>query len=253
MATTRPPRDTQPFAYRPFDSSASSPRPNPLPPRPTTSSYPSSGSSISSLDRLAPHERVQSLNSSSTLVHSAPPVDAFDQRDLESRRFAAHAAVRDAASGDWSRRASQSSEGRQPSIYATPPAEWEKRSTSISSTSSDSPSQVTHSTVPTTPTSSVSTHKRRATLSPNTSLSAHPSTSLFRVDSSTSLATFNERGIGGEFVDPGLLSHLAVWCKDRVPRGGRFKGAVEYPGSFTGEEIVVRYVSLPVYFRVEWY
>jgi hypothetical protein len=241
--TTRPPRDTQPFAYRPIDGSPSAPRPNPLPPRPTTSSYPSSAPPIPTLDRLAPHERVQSLNSNSTLVHSAPPVDAFDQRDLEGRRFAAHAAVRDAASGDWSRRTSHSSvgtlEGRQPSIYATPPAEWEKRGTSMSSTSSDAPSHVTHSTVPTTPTSSASTHKRRTTLSPNTSLSAHPSTSLFRVDSSTSLATFNERGIEGEFVEPALLSHLAVWVKDRVPRGGRFKGVVEYPGSFTGEEIVV--------------
>lgn len=41
------------------------------------------------------------------------------------------------------------------------------------------------------------------------------------------------------YLNPAFLSNLAVFVKDQVPRGMRRKGAVEYEGCFTGEEVVV--------------
>ncbi|GAA6044243.1 hypothetical protein JCM8097_002194 [Rhodosporidiobolus ruineniae] len=41
-----------------------------------------------------------------------------------------------------------------------------------------------------------------------------------------------------EYVNPALLSNLAVYLFDHVPRGIRRKGAREYDGAFTGEEAV---------------
>lgn len=43
----------------------------------------------------------------------------------------------------------------------------------------------------------------------------------------------------GDYLNPAFLSNIAVFVKDQVPRGLRVKGAVEYPQSFTGDEVVV--------------
>jgi hypothetical protein len=42
-----------------------------------------------------------------------------------------------------------------------------------------------------------------------------------------------------QFINPGLLSHLAVQLRDKVPRGTHVKGSIEYPRAFTGKDIVV--------------
>ena len=44
--------------------------------------------------------------------------------------------------------------------------------------------------------------------------------------------------LGLEHLNPALLSNLAQSVKDRVPRALNIKGAVHYPNSFTGEQII---------------
>jgi hypothetical protein len=46
------------------------------------------------------------------------------------------------------------------------------------------------------------------------------------------------------FINPSLLSHLAVQLRDQVPRGTHVKGSIPYPRAFTGKDIVVRPLSL---------
>lgn len=41
------------------------------------------------------------------------------------------------------------------------------------------------------------------------------------------------------FINPSLLSHLAVQLRDSVPRGIQVKGSIPYPRAFTGKDIVV--------------
>jgi len=41
------------------------------------------------------------------------------------------------------------------------------------------------------------------------------------------------------FINPALLSHLAVQLRDKVPRGVHVKGSIPYPRAFTGKDIVV--------------
>lgn len=41
------------------------------------------------------------------------------------------------------------------------------------------------------------------------------------------------------FINPALLSHLAVQLRDTVPRGTHVKGSIPYPRAFTGKDIVV--------------
>lgn len=41
------------------------------------------------------------------------------------------------------------------------------------------------------------------------------------------------------FVNPALLSHLAVQLRDSVTRGTHVKGSIPYPRAFTGKDIVV--------------
>lgn len=50
------------------------------------------------------------------------------------------------------------------------------------------------------------------------------------------------------FINPALLSHLAVQLRDSVPRGTHVKGSIPYPRAFTGKDIVVCHYrgSLPV-------
>ena len=45
------------------------------------------------------------------------------------------------------------------------------------------------------------------------------------------------------FVNFSLLSNIAVWLRDQVPRGTHVKGSIPYPRAFTGRDIVV--CSLP--------
>ncbi|ETW78805.1 GDP/GTP exchange-like protein [Heterobasidion irregulare TC 32-1] len=40
------------------------------------------------------------------------------------------------------------------------------------------------------------------------------------------------------FVNFALLSNIAVWLRDRVPRGTHVKGSIPYPRAFTGKDIV---------------
>ncbi|KIM44432.1 hypothetical protein M413DRAFT_442414 [Hebeloma cylindrosporum] len=40
------------------------------------------------------------------------------------------------------------------------------------------------------------------------------------------------------FINPSLLSHLAVQLRDTVPRGTHVKGSIPYPRAFTGKDIV---------------
>lgn len=42
------------------------------------------------------------------------------------------------------------------------------------------------------------------------------------------------------FVNFALLSNIAVWLRDKVPRGTHVKGSIPYPRAFTGKDIVVR-------------
>jgi hypothetical protein len=42
------------------------------------------------------------------------------------------------------------------------------------------------------------------------------------------------------FVNFSLLSNIAVWLRDQVPRGTHVKGSIPYPRAFTGKDIVVR-------------
>jgi hypothetical protein len=42
------------------------------------------------------------------------------------------------------------------------------------------------------------------------------------------------------FVNFSLLSNIAVWLRDQVPRGTHVKGSIPYPRAFTGRDIVVR-------------
>lgn len=48
----------------------------------------------------------------------------------------------------------------------------------------------------------------------------------------------------------GLLSHIAIKLKDRVPRGMHVKGSIPYPRAFTGKDIVVSLCSILIYFEV---
>jgi hypothetical protein len=41
------------------------------------------------------------------------------------------------------------------------------------------------------------------------------------------------------FVNFSLLSNIAVWLRDQVPRGTHVKGSIPYPRAFTGKNIVV--------------
>lgn len=41
------------------------------------------------------------------------------------------------------------------------------------------------------------------------------------------------------FVNFSLLSNIAVWMRDQVPRGTHVKGSIPYPRAFTGKDIVV--------------
>lgn len=45
------------------------------------------------------------------------------------------------------------------------------------------------------------------------------------------------------FINPALLSHLAVQLRDLVPRGTHVKGSIPYPRAFTGKDIVVRILT----------
>ena len=84
----------------------------------------------------------------------------------------------------------------------------------------------------------------QATLSPHAS-SIFRSTSNFTSDSYSHLspsASMQDLPApnsedSARFLNPALLSNLAVWLKDHVPRGPRLKGSVEHYG-FTGQEIV---------------
>lgn len=49
------------------------------------------------------------------------------------------------------------------------------------------------------------------------------------------------------FVNFSLLSNIAVWLRDQVPRGTHVKGSIPYSRAFTGKDIVV--CSLFVTFR----
>lgn len=42
-----------------------------------------------------------------------------------------------------------------------------------------------------------------------------------------------------QFINPSLLSNLAVQLHDNVPRGTHVKGSVPYPRAFTGKDVVV--------------
>jgi hypothetical protein len=42
------------------------------------------------------------------------------------------------------------------------------------------------------------------------------------------------------FVNFSLLSNIAVWLRDQVPRGTHVKGSIPYSRAFTGKDIVVR-------------
>lgn len=48
------------------------------------------------------------------------------------------------------------------------------------------------------------------------------------------------------FVNFSLLSNIAVWLRDQVPRGTHVKGSIPYPRAFTGKDIVVCSLPLPV-------
>ena len=41
------------------------------------------------------------------------------------------------------------------------------------------------------------------------------------------------------FVNFSLLSNIAVWLRDQVPRGTHVKGSIPYSRAFTGKDIVV--------------
>ncbi|GAA5879401.1 hypothetical protein JCM1840_006035 [Sporobolomyces johnsonii] len=153
---------------------------------------------------------------------------------------------------------------RQPTILMSPPLDAHAegpaplhRNRSIDSTwspsisSSSFQSHPTFSTVPTSPgpspslsqsfsfSSDISRRPSQATLSPLPS-SLDPSPYLLRAesgDSFSSSAPSPHAADGAEFLNPAFLSDLAVFLKDRVPRGPRQKGAVEHWG-FTGDEVV---------------
>jgi hypothetical protein len=52
------------------------------------------------------------------------------------------------------------------------------------------------------------------------------------------------------FINPSLLSHLAVQLRDLVPRGTHVKGSIQYPRAFTGKDIVV--CAFIIYRRLLW-
>ncbi|KAI5480823.1 Rho guanyl-nucleotide exchange factor [Pseudohyphozyma bogoriensis] len=119
---------------------------------------------------------------------------------------------------------------RQPTIMTTPPiGAPPSRTTSLSSQTS---TQQTHSTFS-------KPYSRNGTLSPNTSLGAN---GFFRSDSGTG-SSLNESG-GESFMKPELLSHIAVYVKDHVPRGNNVKGALEHPNCFTGEQLVTTILNI---------
>ncbi|BGP21292.1 Rho guanine nucleotide exchange factor [Rhodotorula toruloides] len=107
-----------------------------------------------------------------------------------------------------------------------------------------SPSVASHTA---SPSPDVSHRPSYATLSPNTSLAVSPS--LLRTDSydrigygSPALDNGGAGAFGGgggqaQYLNPALLSDLAVYVKDHVARGPRQKGSIEHHG-FTGEDIV---------------
>jgi hypothetical protein len=49
------------------------------------------------------------------------------------------------------------------------------------------------------------------------------------------------------FVNFSLLSNIAVWLRDQVPRGTHVKGSIPYSRAFTGKDIVVCPFFLPVH------
>ncbi|KAH8924026.1 Dbl-like domain-containing protein [Atractiella rhizophila] len=55
-----------------------------------------------------------------------------------------------------------------------------------------------------------------------------------------------------DFFNPALLSNIALHVKDKVPKGFQIKGAVEYPRSFTGKDVVNTILAvLPVPFNFD--
>lgn len=50
---------------------------------------------------------------------------------------------------------------------------------------------------------------------------------------------YSEEDSLDSFVNFSLLSNIAVWLRDQVPRGTHVKGSIPYPRAFTGKDIVV--------------
>ena len=50
---------------------------------------------------------------------------------------------------------------------------------------------------------------------------------------------FSEEESLNSFVNFSLLSNIAVWLRDQVPRGTHVKGSIPYSRAFTGKDIVV--------------
>ncbi|BGP04378.1 Rho guanine nucleotide exchange factor [Rhodotorula toruloides] len=138
---------------------------------------------------------------------------------------------------------------RQPTILMSPPLETSAvpvhRSHSINSTWSRTISSPSIPSFTASPSPDISHRPSYATLSPNTSLYA--SSSFPRADSyegsghgSPALDTDGAGAFGGgrpQYLNPALLSDLAVYVKDHVARGSRQKGSIEHYG-FTGEDVV---------------
>ncbi|GAA6008068.1 hypothetical protein JCM10207_007016 [Rhodosporidiobolus poonsookiae] len=128
----------------------------------------------------------------------------------------------------------------QPTILMSPPLDGPPaplpRNRSIDSNwsraqslSATSPSQPTFAPFASgSPSADLSRRPSYATLSPNASLAA---SDFFR----SSGVDVNPGD--SAYLDPALLSHLAVYLRDHVSRGPRLKGAIQHEG-FTGEDIV---------------
>lgn len=215
-----------------------------------------------------------------SLWGTAPPSDAFFVPDLDRKKSLVQQAVSEAAGGGWrSTLDSTIAEhgdpapapapgARQPTILTTPPIgagrpPQSQRTPSLSSQASTasypsssnsvftSSSAAYASTSTTRVTNGGSVH-RGGTLSPNTSLSAN--SILNRADSGSSfggaLSSTSDSFDGADYLNVALLSNIAVWLRDNVPKGTRTKGALEHPDCFTGEEVVV---SLPRLQWMNWY
>lgn len=138
---------------------------------------------------------------------------------------------------------------RQPTILMSPPlgklAAPVHRNNSSESTLSRTVSSPSMPSFTASPSPDVSRRPSYATLSPNTSL--HASSSFRRAESyeapgfgSPALNADSAEAFGdgrSQYLNPALLSDLAVYVKDHVARGPRQKGAIEHLG-FTGEDVV---------------